>query len=70
MIKFFIMIYSLSLAGKVEENTQKCTDMTTVANVFLLSKAQFQEFGENPKVSCLFDLLMLQLYTRELFHVR
>ena len=43
------MIYSFFLAGKVEENTQKCTDMTTVAKAFYYLKHNFLNFVKIPR---------------------
>jgi hypothetical protein len=45
----FKFIYSLFLAGKVEETPKKCKDIIKVAKASL-SEAQFQQFGEDAKV--------------------
>jgi hypothetical protein len=46
---YFKFIYSLFLAGKVEETPKKCKDIIKVAKASL-SEAQFQQFGEDAKV--------------------
>jgi hypothetical protein len=45
----FKFLYSLFLAGKVEETPKKCKDIIKVAKASL-SEAQFQQFGEDAKV--------------------
>ncbi len=49
MLMSFKFIYSLFLAGKVEETPKKCKDIIKVAKASL-SEAQFQQFGEDAKV--------------------
>ncbi len=50
MLMSFKFLYSLFLAGKVEETPKKCKDIIKVAKASL-SEAQFQQFGEDAKVT-------------------
>lgn len=50
--------HSLFLAGKVEETPKKCKDIIKVAKASL-SEAQFQQFGEDAKVSTIFLAWMI-----------
>lgn len=47
----------LFLAGKVEETPKKCKDIIKTARS-LLNDVQFSQFGDDPKVLCLFIPLL------------
>jgi hypothetical protein len=55
MLISFQFLCSLFLAGKVEETPKKCKDIIKVAKASL-SEAQFQQFGEDAKVTSKFPL--------------